>query len=91
MRRLDNMSKGPWKIKNPDGLKELAFAVVEDAIKDYRKAKTNFERKQIRQDMKNNIWLDILDTDYDFEEIANIIDLQNKKAGEDDGKDNRND
>lgn len=79
------MSKGPWKIKNPDGLKELAFAVVEDAIKDYRKAKTNFERKQIRQDMKNSIWLDILDTDYDFEEIANIIDLQKKKEGNDNG------
>ena len=86
------MSKGPWKIKNPDGLKELAFAVVEDAIKDYRKAKTNFERKQIRQDMKNSIWLDILDTDYDFEEIANIIDLQKKKEGNDYGEeDNRND
>lgn len=79
------MSKGPWKIKNPDGLKELAFAVVEDAIKDYRKAETNFERKQIRQDMKNSIWLDILDTDYDFEEIANIIDLQKKKEGNDNG------
>lgn len=74
------MSKGPWKIKNPDGLKELAFAVVEDAIKDYRKAKTNFERKQIRQDMKNSIWLDVLDTDYDFEAIANIIDLQLKES-----------
>lgn len=85
------MSKGPWKIKNPDGLKELAFAVVEDAIKDYRKAKTNFERKQIRQDMKNSIWLDILDTDYDFEEIANIIDLQKKKEGNDYGEDDRND
>ena len=86
------MSKWPWKIKNPDGLKELAFAVVEDAIKDYRKAKTNFERKQIRQDMKNSIWLDILDTDYDFEEIANIIDLQKKKEGNDYGEeDNRND
>ena len=84
------MSKGPWKIKNPDGLKELAFAVVEDAIKDYRKAKTNFERKQIRRDMKNSIWLSILDTDYDFEEIANIIDLQNKKAGENNGEDDRN-
>lgn len=85
------MSKGPWKIKNPDGLKELAFAVVEDAIKDYRKAKTNFERKQIRRDMKNSIWLDILDTDYDFEEIANIIDLQKKKEGNDYGEDDRND
>ena len=85
------MSKGPWKIKNPDGLKELAFAVVEDAIKDYRKAKTNFERKQIRQDMKNSIWLDVLDTDYDFEEIANIIDLQRKKEGDDYGEDDRND
>lgn len=85
------MSKGPWKIKNPDGLKELAFAVVEDAIKDYRKAKTNFERKQIRQDMKNSIWLDVLDTDYDFEEIANIIDLQKKKEGNDYGEDDRND
>ena len=79
------MSKGPWKIKNPDGLKELAFAVVEDAIKDYRKAKTNFERKQIRQDMKNSIWLAVLDTDYDFEEIANIIDLQKKKEGKNNG------
>lgn len=86
------MSKGPWKIKNPDGLKELAFAVVEDAIKDYRKAKTDFERKQIRQDMKNSIWLDVLDTDYDFEEIANIIDLQRKKEGNDYGEeDGRND
>lgn len=75
------MSKGPWKIKNPDGLKELAFAVVEDAIKDYRKAQTNFERKQIRRDMENSIWLSILDTDYDFEEIANIIDLQLKESG----------
>lgn len=78
------MSKGPWKIKNPDGLKELAFAVVESAIKDYRKAKTNFERKQIRQDMKNGIWLDILDTDYDFEAIANIIDLQLRESGKND-------
>ena len=85
------MSKGPWKIKNPDGLKELAFAVVEDAIKDYRKAKTNFERNQIRRDMKNSIWLDVLDTDYDFEEIANIIDLQRKKEGNDYGEDDRND
>ena len=85
------MSKGPWKIKNPDGLKEFAFAVVEDTIKDYRKAKTNFERKQIRRDMKNSIWLDILDTDYDFEEIANIIDLQKKKEGNDYGEDDRND
>lgn len=85
------MSKGPWKIKNPDGLKELAFAVVEDAIKDYRKAKTNFERKQIRRDMKNSIWLSILDTDYDFEEIANIIDLQKKKEGDNYGEDDRND
>ena len=85
------MSKGPWKMKNPDGLKELAFAVVEDAIKDYRKAKTDFERKQIRRDMKNSIWLTVLDTDYDFEAIANIIDLQNKKAGEDNGEDDRND
>ena len=85
------MSKGPWKMKNPDGLKELAFAVVEDAIKDYRKAKTDFERKQIRRDMKNSIWLSVLDTDYDFEAIANIIDLQNKKAGEDNGEDDRND
>lgn len=85
------MSKGPWKIKNPDGLKELAFAVVEDAIKDYRKATTDFERKQIRQDMKSSIWLSVLDTDYDFEAIANIIDLQNKKAGEDNGEDDRND
>lgn len=78
------MSKGPWKIKNPDGLKELAFAVVEDAIKDYRKAKTDFERKQIRRDMKNSIWLSILDTDYDFEAIANIIDLQLKESGKND-------
>lgn len=78
------MSKGPWKIKNPDGLKELAFAVVEDAIKDYRKAQTNFERKQIRRDMKNSIWLSILDTDYDFEEIANIIDLQLKESSKND-------
>ena len=85
------MSKGPWKMKNPDGLKELAFAVVEDAIKDYRKAKTDFERKQIRRDMENSIWLSVLDTDYDFEAIANIIDLQNKKAGEDNGEDDRND
>lgn len=78
------MSKGPWKIKNPDGLKELAFAVVEDAIKDYRKAQTNFERKQIRRDMENSIWLSILDTDYDFEEIANIIDLQLKESSKND-------
>ena len=78
------MSKGPWKIKNPDGLKELAFAVVEDAIKDYRNAQTNFERKQIRRDMENSIWLSILDTDYDFEEIANIIDLQLKESSKND-------
>lgn len=59
-------------------IKSLASAVVVSAVGDYRKA-GSAGRAVIRREMENSFWLNLLDVDYDFTEIANIIDKEDSR------------
>lgn len=56
-------------------IKSLASAVVVRAVEDYRKSGPA-GRQAIRREMDGSMWVSVLDVDYDFNEIANIIDKE---------------
>lgn len=63
-----------------EGIKLLASAVLSRAVDDYRFGDRR-QRLQIRSEMeRNSFWLDILDLDMDFEQIANIIEKQEREG-----------
>lgn len=63
-----------------EGIKLLASAVLSRAVDDYRSGDRR-QRLQIRSEMeRNSFWLDILDLDMDFEQIANIIEKQEREG-----------
>lgn len=63
-----------------EGIKLLASAVLSRAVDDYRSGDSR-QRMQIRSEMeRNSFWLDILDLDMDFEQIANIIEKQEREG-----------
>lgn len=59
-----------------DRWKNLASAVVETAVDDYRVARSKTERDEIRQCMKDSPFIEILDLDMTFDDMADIIDRQ---------------
>lgn len=63
-----------------EGIKLLASAVLSRAVDDYRSGDRR-QRLQIRSEMeRNSFWLDILDLDMDFEQIADIIEKQEREG-----------
>lgn len=63
-----------------DRMKDLAAAVVTVAIEDYRDGDRR-TRDKIRSDMENNsLWMDLLDVEMDFGQIADIIEDQESRG-----------
>lgn len=63
-----------------EGIKLLASAVLSRAVDDYRSGDRR-QRLQIRSEMeRNSFLLDILDLDMDFEQIADIIEKQEREG-----------
>lgn len=63
-----------------DRLKDLAAAVVTVAIEDYRDGDRK-TREKIRSDMENNtIWMDLLDVEMSFDQIADILEDQEERG-----------
>lgn len=63
-----------------EGIKLLASAVLSRAVDDYRSGDRR-QRLQIRSEMeRNSFWLDILDLDMGFEQIADIIEKQEREG-----------
>lgn len=63
-----------------DRLKDLAAAVVTVAIEDYRDGDRK-TRENIRSDMESNtIWMDLLDVEMTFNQIADIVEDQEERG-----------
>lgn len=63
-----------------DRLKDLAAAVVTVAIEDYRDGDRK-TREKIRSDMENNtIWMDLLDVEMSFDQIADVLEDQEERG-----------
>ena len=63
-----------------DRLKDLAAAVVTVAIEDYRDGDRK-TREKIRSDMENNtIWMDLLDVEMTFDQIADVLEDQEERG-----------
>lgn len=63
-----------------DRLKDLAAAVVTVAIEDYRDGDRK-TREKIRSDMESNtIWMDMLDVEMSFDQIADILEDQEERG-----------
>lgn len=63
-----------------DRLKDLAAAVVTVAIEDYRDGDRK-TREKIRSDMESNtIWMDLLDVEMSFDQIADILEDQESRG-----------
>lgn len=63
-----------------DRMKDLAAAVVTVAIEDYRDGDRR-TRDKIRSDMENNsLWMDLLDIEMDFNQIADILEDQESRG-----------
>lgn len=63
-----------------DRLKDLAAAVVTVAIEDYRDGDRK-TREKIRSDMESNtIWMDLLDVEMTFDQIADIVEDQEERG-----------
>lgn len=66
---------------NEERLKDLAAAVVTVAIEDYRDTKDRKIREKIRSDMESNtFWMDLLDIEMDFNQIADIVEDQERNG-----------
>lgn len=67
-------------IISEERLKDLAAAVVTVAIEDYRDGDRK-TREKIRSDMVNNtIWMDLLDVEMSFDQVADILEDQESRG-----------
>lgn len=67
-------------IISEERLKDLAAAVVTVAIEDYRDGDRK-TREKIRSDMANNtIWMDLLDVEMSFDQVADILEDQESRG-----------
>lgn len=63
-----------------DRIKDLAAAIVTVAIEDYRDGDRK-TRDKIRSDMKDNtFWIDLLDIEMSFDQIADIVEDQERNG-----------
>lgn len=61
-------------------LKDLAAAIVTVAVEDYRDGDRR-TREKIRSDMEDNtFWMDLLDIEMSFNQIADILEDQEKRG-----------
>lgn len=66
---------------NEERLKDLAAAVITVALEDYRDTRDRKIRENIRSDMRNNtFWIDLLDIEMDFDQIADIVEDQERNG-----------
>lgn len=65
---------------NEDRVKDLAAAIVTVAIEDYRDGDRR-TRDKIRSDMRDNtFWMDMLDIEMSFDQIADIVEDQESRG-----------
>lgn len=65
---------------NEERIKDLAAAVVTVAIEDYRDGDRR-TRDKIRSDMNDNtFWMDLLDIEMSFDQIAEILEDQEERG-----------
>lgn len=67
-------------MSNEDRVKDLAAAIVTVAIEDYRDGDRR-TRDKIRSDMRDNtFWMDLLDIEMSFDQIADIVEDQEERG-----------
>lgn len=66
---------------NEERLKDLAAAVITVALEDYRDTRDRKIREKIRSDMRSNtFWIDLLDIEMSFDQIADIVEEQERNG-----------